>query len=88
MNEKKTTELKLQASEGSYNSSVQKNMESIGDLGEANVNLDVLEQQITDIDNYIKELQQKVNDKKAALAYEGSLLQNISYRLGRQAGFR
>ncbi len=75
MNEKKTTELKLQASEGSYNSSMQKNMENIGDLSEANVNLDVLEQQITDIDNYIKELQQKVNDKKAALAYEGSLLQ-------------
>ncbi|NLL77755.1 MAG: efflux RND transporter periplasmic adaptor subunit [Clostridiales bacterium] len=74
-NEKRTAELKLQANEGSYNSSVLKNNKNIGDLGEANVNLDVLEQQITDIDNYIKELQQKVNDKKAALAYEGSLLQ-------------
>ncbi len=74
-NEKKTTELKLQANEGSYNNSMQKNNESLGDLGEANVNLDVLEQQITDIDNYIKELQKKVDDKKAALAYEGSLLQ-------------
>ena len=74
-NEKKTTELKLQANEGSYSSSMQKNNESLGDLGEANVNLDVLEQQITDIDNYIKELQKKVDDKKAALAYEGSLLQ-------------
>lgn len=74
-NEKKTTELSLQANEGSYKSSMQKNNESLGDLGEANVNLDVLEQQITDIDNYIKELQKKVDDKKAALAYEGSLLQ-------------
>lgn len=74
-NEKKTTELSLQANEGSYKSSVQKNNESLGDLGEAHVNLEVLEQQITDIDNYIKELQKKVNDKKAALAYEGSLLQ-------------
>lgn len=74
-NEKKTTELKLQANEGSYSNSIQKNNESLGDLGEANVNLDVLEQQITDIDNYIKELQKKVDDKKAALAYEGSLLQ-------------
>lgn len=73
--EKRTAELKLQANEGSYNNSVQKNNESLGDLGEANVNLDVLEQQITDIDNYVKELQKKVNDKKAALAYEGSLLQ-------------
>lgn len=74
-NEKKTTELSLQASEGGYKSSVQKNNESVGDLGEANVNLDVLEQQITDIDNYIKELQGKLDDKKASLAYEGSLLQ-------------
>lgn len=74
-NEKRTAELKLQANEGSYKSSVQKNNESLGDLSEANINLDVLEQQITDIDNYIKELQQKVDDKKAALAHEGALLQ-------------
>lgn len=74
-NEKRTKELELQANEGSYKSSAQKNSESWGDLGEANVNLDVLEQQITDIDNYIKELQKKVDDKKAALAHEGALLQ-------------
>ena len=74
-NEKRTAELKLQANEGSYKSSVQKNNESIGDLGEANVNLGVLEQQITDIDNYIKDLQRQVDDKKAALAHEGALLQ-------------
>ncbi|MCI8847013.1 MAG: efflux RND transporter periplasmic adaptor subunit [Lachnospiraceae bacterium] len=74
-NEKRTAELKLQANEGSYKSSIQKNNESIGDLGEANVNLGVLEQQITDIDNHIKELQRQVDEKKAALAHEGALLQ-------------
>ena len=74
-NEKRIAELKIQQQEGSYNSTVQKNNESLGDLNEANVNLEVLEQQITDIDNYIKELQKKVDDKKTALAHEGSLLQ-------------
>lgn len=74
-NEKRVAELKIQQQEGSYNSTVQKNNESLGDLSEANINLEVLEQQITDIDNYIKQLQQKVNDKKTALAHEGSLLQ-------------
>lgn len=74
-NAKKTAQLNLQAAEGNYDSSVQKNNESFGDLNEATLNLDVLNQQITDIDNYIKELQKKVSDKKAALAYEGSLLQ-------------
>lgn len=74
-NEKRTAELKLQANEGSYKSSIQKNNESLGDLGEANVNLSVLEQQITDIDNYIKDLQRQVDEKKAALAHEGALLQ-------------
>lgn len=74
-NEKRTTELKLQANEGSYKKSVLINNESLGDLSEANINLDVLEQQITDIDNYITELEKKVSDKKASLAYEGSLLQ-------------
>lgn len=74
-NAKRTAELTLQANEGNYSSSVQKNNESWGDLNEANVNLEVLETQITDIDNYIKTLQKKVDDKKAALAQEGALLQ-------------
>lgn len=74
-NAKRTAELKLQANEGSYKDNVQKNNESLGDIGEASTNLAVLEQQITDTDNYIKLLQKKVEDKKAALAYEGSLLQ-------------
>ena len=68
-------ELKLQASEGGYESSVYKNNKYIAELGEANVNLPVLDQQIEDSENYVKELQQKINDKKAALAHEGTLLQ-------------
>ena len=71
-NEKRAAELQLQVNEGGYNSSVQKNNES---LGEANVNLNVLEQQITDIDNHVKDLERQVEEKKAALAHEGALLQ-------------
>lgn len=74
-NEKRLAELKLQKQEGSYQNSVQKNNESLGDLSEANINLDVLEQQITDFDNHIKHLQKLVDDKRAALAHEGALLQ-------------
>ena len=68
-------ELKLQASEGGYESSVYKNNKYVAELGEANVNLAVLDQQIEDSENYVKELQQKINDKKSALAHEGTLLQ-------------
>lgn len=72
---KQMAELKLQANEGGYESSIYKNNKYIAELGEANVNLEVLEQQITDSENYVKELQQKINDKKTALAHEGTLLQ-------------
>lgn len=68
-------ELKLQASEGGYESSVYKNNKYIAELGEANVNLTVLDQQIADSENYVKELQQKIENKKAYLAHEGTLLQ-------------
>lgn len=72
---KQMAQLKLQANEGGYNSSIYKNNKYIADLGEANVNLGVLEQQIADSENYVKELEQKINDKKAAIAHEGTLLQ-------------
>ena len=72
---KQIAELKLQANEGGYESSIYKDNKYIAELGEANVNLEVLEQQITDSENYVKELQQKINDKKTALAHEGTLLQ-------------
>ena len=72
---KQVAQLKLQANEGGYKSSIYKNNKYIAELGEANVNLGVLEQQIADSENYVKELEQKINDKKAAIAHEGTLLQ-------------
>lgn len=74
-NARQVEELKLQANEGGYESSVYKNNKYIAELGEANVNLAVLDQQIEDSENYVKELQQKIDDKKTALAHEGTLLQ-------------
>lgn len=68
-------ELKLQASEGGYESSVYKNNKYIAELGEANINLVVLDRQIADCENYVKELKQKIDDKKTYLAHEGTLLQ-------------
>ena len=72
---KQMSQWKLQSNEGGYESSVYKNNKYLAELGEANVNLEVLDQQIADSENYVKELQQKINDKKAALAHEGTLLQ-------------
>lgn len=73
--EKTLSELKKQSSEGSYESSMIKNNKYISELGEANINLDVLEQQIADCENYVKELNKKITDKQNALAYQGALLQ-------------
>lgn len=73
--EKKLSELKMQSNEGGYESSMIKNNKYISELGEANINLGVLEQQIADSENYVKELNQKITDKQNALAYEGALLQ-------------
>ena len=73
--EKKLSELKIQSNEGGYESSMIKNNKYISELGEANINLGVLEQQIADSENYVKELNQKIADKQNALAYEGALLQ-------------
>lgn len=73
--EKTLAELKIQSSEGSYESSMIKENKYISELGEANINLEVLEQQITDSENYVQELEQKITDKQDALAYEGALLQ-------------
>lgn len=73
--EKTLAELRIQSNEGGYESSMIKENKYISELGEANVNLDVLEQQIADSENYVQELQQKITDKQDALAYEGALLQ-------------
>ena len=73
--EKQLAELKAQSVEGSYSNSVQSNNEKLGNLNEANVNLEVLDQQIKDTEAYITNLENKIAKKKSDLAYEGSLLQ-------------
>ncbi|MCM1174380.1 MAG: efflux RND transporter periplasmic adaptor subunit [Blautia sp.] len=73
--EKLLAELKMQSNEGEYESSVIKNNQYISELGEANINLDVLDRQIEDSENYVKELNQRITDKQDSLALEGALLQ-------------
>lgn len=68
-------QLKSQSAEGSYKNSVQSNNEKLGDLNEANINLEVLDQQIADTEAYITGLENKIEKKKSDLAYEGTLLQ-------------
>ena len=67
--------LALQSGEGSYQNSIQSNNEKLGDLKEANVNLEVLDQQIADTEAYIKGLENKIAAKKSDLAHFGTLLQ-------------
>ncbi|MGN1180558.1 MAG: efflux RND transporter periplasmic adaptor subunit [Suilimivivens sp.] len=73
--ETQLAQLALQSGEGSYKNSVQSNNEKLGDLTEANVNLEVLDQQIADTEAYIKNLENKIEKKKSDLAYFGTLLQ-------------
>lgn len=73
--EKELAQLKVKSAEGNYKNSVQNNSQKIGDLNEANVNLEVLDQQIADTEAYITNLNYKIDKKKSDLAYEGALLQ-------------
>ncbi len=73
--EKELAQLSAQSAEGSYQNSIQSNNEKLGDLSEANINLDVLDQQIADTEAYIKGLENKIAKKQSDLAYEGALLQ-------------
>lgn len=68
-------ELKLASSHGDYSSSVYKDNRYLADLSEANTNLPVLEQQISDHETYLKGLQKTIEDKKAWYANQGALLQ-------------
>ncbi len=68
-------QLKQQSGEGSYQDAVQSNNEKLGDLSEANVNLEVLEQQIADTEAYIAGLEAKIEKKKSELALFGAQLQ-------------
>ena len=68
-------ELKLASSEGDYSSSINQNNRYLADLSEANTNLPVLEQQISDHETYLKGLEKTIEDKKAWYANQGALLQ-------------
>lgn len=76
---KQQADLQAQANEGSYQNSVQRANENQGKLSEANTNLAVLEQQIADEENYIKELQAQLDEVKSGLdAYYNQAATNIS----------
>lgn len=73
--EEELAQLSAQSQAGSYKNSIQNNNETLGDLNEANINLEVLDQQIEDTEAYIKNLEAKIEKKKSDLAYFGTLLQ-------------
>lgn len=73
--ETRLAELELESEEGSYSNSLQSNNEQLGDLNEATVNLEVLDQQIADTEAYIKGLENKIAKKKSDLALFGAQLQ-------------
>lgn len=73
--QKELAQLSAQSAQGSYRNSVQSNNEKLGDLNEANVNLEVLDQQIADVEARIKVLEANIEKKKSDLAYQGTLLQ-------------
>ena len=68
-------EYKMASNEGGYESSVHKDNQYIADLSEATTNLAVLEQQIEDNENLLKEINRKIEDKKAGWSYNGAALQ-------------
>jgi len=76
---RRQADLQAQASEGSYQNSVQRERENEGKFAEASTNLAVLEQQIADEENYIKELQAQLDKLQADLsAYYNQAATNIS----------
>lgn len=72
---KKLTELNLKANNGGYQDGVEKNQKQQAMYAEATVNLEVLQQQITDTQNRINELKKKLEQKEADLAYFGTCLE-------------
>ncbi|MCR4787505.1 MAG: HlyD family efflux transporter periplasmic adaptor subunit [Lachnospiraceae bacterium] len=68
-------ELKKDAAEGSYNNSIQSNNKTGSKLSEALTNLSILDEQVEFAQNYVDDLQKKIDDKKASLSYEGAMLQ-------------
>lgn len=74
---KQEAEYKLASNEGGYESSIHKDNQYIADLSEATTNLEVLDQQIADNENLLKEINKKIEDKKAGWNYNGTNL-NVS----------
>lgn len=74
---KQEAEYKLAANEGGYESSIHKDNQYIADLSEATTNLEVLDQQIADNENLLKEINKKIEDKKAGWNFNGTNL-NVS----------
>lgn len=72
---KQESAYKLTSSQGGYKSALHKDNEYMADLAEASRNLPVLDTQIADNENYLKELNKKIEDKRAGLAYHGTNLQ-------------
>ena len=68
-------DLNAQSQLGSYNNSMQTGGRTAGLYSEATRNLSVLDQQITDTQAAVTQLQKDINSKKAALADEGAKLQ-------------
>jgi len=60
---------------GAYNNSIQNGGKMAGLYSEANTNLKVLDQQITDTSAAITSIEKQIEDKKAGLAAEGANLQ-------------
>lgn len=74
-NDVELANLKLQASEGAYDNSIQSNGKTLYRVSEANVNLDVLDTQIADWDAYVQDLEKKIQNKQNELARQAELLQ-------------
>lgn len=68
-------DLKVKNVEGGYEDSLMKDRMQVARLGEANMSLEILEQQINDWDAYVKAIEYNIEEKKRALAKEGELLQ-------------
>ncbi|MCR4990024.1 MAG: efflux RND transporter periplasmic adaptor subunit [Lachnospiraceae bacterium] len=68
-------ELKKDAAEGNYDNSIQTSNKTGAKLSEALTNLSILDEQVEFAQNYVDDLQKKIDDKKAALSYEGAMLQ-------------
>jgi len=82
------SELQLEKSNASYEGAMADNSRSQSELNEANINLDVLNQQIADTKAYIKDMQNELSESKRhtsnALAEESMNLQNAVSRISNE----